>query len=376
MDIPLQQHLRPMMLPALPPDPLVSILVSNFNYAHFASEAIESALGQSYSNVEFILCDDGSTDNSLEVFSHYAQQDSRIRVIAKENGGHSTGLNSAYGECKGEIICFLDTDDVYMKDKIELVVRTFQASSTCGCVVHRLSRVDARRRPRGVQPLFAYLPDGWYGHALLKNGGVLDHMPGTLGLNFRREITEMIFPLPVNPPLNICPDMVLFRVAPLFTEIAAIPTPLAEVRQHGRNTYVREHITSASIRRELDICEHLWKVQRDFLVQISPGIGARFGPLELSPTILMHRYLLAKLSGDLDAPNFLRKFLETQKPVMRCLWSALTYLPKPLFKVAINRLFGQSRLKQFLGKVLFFLRRSRRPRSRRRSAPQFPNATE
>ncbi|HXG36600.1 MAG TPA: glycosyltransferase, partial [Dehalococcoidia bacterium] len=74
----LVKKLEPMQLPPLPQNPLVSVLIPNYNYGQYISDAIESVLNQTYQNFEIVICDDGSTDNSLEAIRRYAEQDNRI----------------------------------------------------------------------------------------------------------------------------------------------------------------------------------------------------------------------------------------------------------------------------------------------------------
>ena len=70
--------------------PLVSVVIPNYNYAQYLSDAIESVLKQTYQNIEIIVVDDGSTDNSREIASRYLD---RITLVRKENGGVSSARN-------------------------------------------------------------------------------------------------------------------------------------------------------------------------------------------------------------------------------------------------------------------------------------------
>ncbi len=117
--------LGPMELPPLPKVPLVSVLIASYNYGEYIGEAIDSVLNQTYQNFEIVICDDGSTDNSLEVIRAFAQKDSRIKYVFKENGGVASALNIAYFMSEGNIICFLDADDIFIRDKLYLVVQAF-----------------------------------------------------------------------------------------------------------------------------------------------------------------------------------------------------------------------------------------------------------
>lgn len=98
----------------LPSSPLLSVIVPIYNTAAYLSKCLDSIIGQTYSNLEIILVDDGSPDNSGEICDEYAQKDARIRVIHQPNKGLSGARNSGLDMATGEYIAFADSDD-YMK---------------------------------------------------------------------------------------------------------------------------------------------------------------------------------------------------------------------------------------------------------------------
>ena len=89
--------------------PLVSVIVPIYNVENYLKKCIDSILCQTYSNLEIILVNDGSTDNSLEICNSY--KDDRIIILNKENGGLSSARNSGLEVMTGEYIFFLDSDD-------------------------------------------------------------------------------------------------------------------------------------------------------------------------------------------------------------------------------------------------------------------------
>ena len=103
--------LHPIELLRLSSEPLVSILISNYNYGRYIGESIQSALDQTYSNIELIICDDGSTDDSVSIIEEYQRKDPRLKLICKANGGQASGFNAAFAASRGEIIALLDSDD-------------------------------------------------------------------------------------------------------------------------------------------------------------------------------------------------------------------------------------------------------------------------
>lgn len=93
------------------PLPLISIIVPVHNIAEYASKCIQSLINQTYKNIEIILVDDGSTDNSPAICDEFARQDKRIKVIHKRNGGVSDTRNVGLDAATGEYIGFVDGDD-------------------------------------------------------------------------------------------------------------------------------------------------------------------------------------------------------------------------------------------------------------------------
>lgn len=92
---------------------LVSIIVTNYNYGKYLPEAIESALSQTYQNKEILVVDDGSTDNSVEIIRKYP-----VKLITKSNGGTASARNAGIKHASGQILAFLDADDVYYPEKV------------------------------------------------------------------------------------------------------------------------------------------------------------------------------------------------------------------------------------------------------------------
>lgn len=100
--------------------PLISVIIPNYNYANYLGDAIESVLNQTYKNFEIFVVDNESSDDSLKVASKY--QDF-ITVIRKKHGGVSSARNVGISHAKGSYICFLDSDDTWVGDKLELQIR-------------------------------------------------------------------------------------------------------------------------------------------------------------------------------------------------------------------------------------------------------------
>jgi glycosyltransferase involved in cell wall biosynthesis len=347
--------LEPLVLAPLRDRPLVSILVANYNYANYISQTLESALAQSYDHFELIVCDDGSTDDSVRVIEEYVKKDGRIRLLRKQNGGHGSALNAAYAASRGSLICLLDSDDLFLPDKVQQTVDAALSHPESGFFVHRVIRMNAEGRRQGVWPLSAQLPAGWIGPETLRLGGVVAYLPPTSGLSLRREIAERLFPLPAQRPLGICPDQVIMRLAPLLSPITTLDQPLAEYRLHDTNSYGTPRITAAFLEREISICQNLWQCQWKFLEKTSPALAEQLTSVEGSPYLLYLNYLLARLRRDPLERTRHREYMANLRmqphPRYVRFWQYSIHLPVFLFDYAINLMSRQSAVKQVLARL-------------------------
>jgi glycosyltransferase involved in cell wall biosynthesis len=346
--------LCPIDLRPLPAEPLVSILVSNYNYGRYIGDAIQSALKQTYSHIELIICDDGSTDNSVEVIDEYERKDARLLLIRKANGGQASGFNAAFAASRGEIVALLDSDDLFLPHKVERIVADFREHSDCGFGIHRVMRMSVDLRRQGVWPMSAALPSGWYGSSLLEDGGILPYMPPTSGLSLRRQVAERIFPLPLEAPLVSCPDQLITRLAPLLTHVTREDEALSQYRLHGGNNYGPDRVTAASFKRELQYCEALWAAQKDFLATIDPKLAENFQPLSLHPYIAYTSYLHARLARDPEVRRYYDRYMATltgSNSSRAWFWRLSIYLPLPVFDFAVNLLIRQGWLKQVVSRL-------------------------
>lgn len=101
---------------------LVSIIMPVYNAEKYLSEAIESILTQTYKKFEFIIIDDGSTDNSLEIIKSYALKDKRIKFFTRENKGLVNTLNELISLSNGKYIVRMDADDISLPKRVEMQV--------------------------------------------------------------------------------------------------------------------------------------------------------------------------------------------------------------------------------------------------------------
>src|SRR6267154_554664 len=352
--IPQTKSLKPIRLAPLPNRPLVSILMSNRNYSSYLTDAIESCLEQSYEPFELIICDDGSTDASVDILQRYESLDPRIQAIYQTNAGQAAALNAAFRKSTGEIICLLDSDDVFASHKLQCVVNAFQAASGSGLAANRMLRVNGERKYLGQIPALCQLPSGWYGPSLFPNGPrMLPGLPPASGLSLRRSVAEVIFPLP--SPFRTCADAVILYLGPLITPVVTIGSPLGEYRIHDNNAHARSRFTEEDMREIVVFEEEVWRAWRRYLASPSSGLCADFPALpEEAPSLLSYAY--ARFRSD---PKYRAvyeaipsDFLRTLPWPYRWYWRASLLLPNWLFKRSFNFVCGQSPAKMIVGRVL------------------------
>ena len=106
----------------------VTICIPIYNTVKYLERCVNSVLSQTYSNLEVILTDDGSTDGSGQLCDEFARNDERVRVIHKDNGGEASARNAALKAATGDYVMFIDSDDEYLPNAVQMMVETMEAN--------------------------------------------------------------------------------------------------------------------------------------------------------------------------------------------------------------------------------------------------------
>ncbi|MBL7941167.1 MAG: glycosyltransferase family 2 protein [Flavobacteriales bacterium] len=121
-------------------DPLVSIIIPVFNAEAWINECIASALKQDYPNIELIICDNGSTDRSLQIIRQW--NDPRLYLVHESKKGVGFARNKAMDAARGQYLCFLDADDVLPSDSISLRMQVLMQDQACEFVDGHVAFMD------------------------------------------------------------------------------------------------------------------------------------------------------------------------------------------------------------------------------------------
>ena len=121
--------------------PIVTVLIDTFNYGHFIDEAIRSVLVQDFpaEQMEIIVVDDGSTDDTRERVAQYAD---RVQYFYKPNGGQASAFNFGIGKARGEYVALLDADDYWLPSKLSKVVKAFETGAGRQPRLSSISRIQ------------------------------------------------------------------------------------------------------------------------------------------------------------------------------------------------------------------------------------------
>lgn len=272
-------------------DPLVSVLINNYNYAEYLRGCIDSALAQTYSRREIIVVDDGSTDASREVLRAYGDA---VRVVLKENGGQSTAFNAGVAASRGDILCFLDSDDAWLPEKVERVVEALRANPAAGLLRHRMRMVTSTGAPLPT------LVPGFRGsrldrpHPLAITEG--RYSVSTSALVLTRAVAREVFPMPLTTP---APDgrsevqlrydadaYVLFRALATGAPVYSLDETLGLYRRHDRQQYVGLQDVRRMLSRQIEMAAAVTSV-------FTERLGRRVTPT----TVYKHQAVLAALDG-------------------------------------------------------------------------------
>ena len=213
--------------------PSVSVIIPNYNYGRFLSEAIDSVLAQTYSNVEIVVVDDGSSDNSLEILAEYEKKG--IKVVRQKNSGVGAARNTGVKSSSGDLIAFLDADDVWLPQKIEKQVERLLSNRDFGLVTCAIREFDAAGNTIYGET-HAKGKEGWCAEDILLFKPVTPG-PGSSTLIWR-ELFEKAGGFDERKEMHPLEDWEFLYRAARISQIAFVPEALVEYRNHGTNGHL------------------------------------------------------------------------------------------------------------------------------------------
>jgi glycosyltransferase involved in cell wall biosynthesis len=205
--------------------PSVSVLMPVYNSERYVAQAVESILAQTFTDFEFLIVDDGSTDASRTILESYAARDARIQLVSRPNTGCLVALNEMLGRARGDLIARMDADDVAFPERFERQVAYLYEHPACVLVGSRVLIID----PDGDE---ITVMGNALGHeeivdALLANQGQMVYHPAVM---FRREAVMALGGYDVR--MIEAEDLHLFLRLADVGEIVNLPEPLLKYREH------------------------------------------------------------------------------------------------------------------------------------------------
>ncbi len=204
----------------------LSVLINNYNYGRFLRQCIDSALSQSWPDLEVVVVDDGSTDHSHEVIESYGDA---IVPVLKPNGGQASCFNAGYAASTGDIVFLLDADDAFLPGKLAVVADAYERFGIDWCF-DRVSTDATAQIPRELGILEIDK------RSALRRGDFPSIPAPTSGLSFRASLLGQILPIPLAADVVLADNYLKFAAA-LLARGAVIETPLTFQRLHDANRY-------------------------------------------------------------------------------------------------------------------------------------------
>lgn len=220
--------------PQVPGAPSVSVLVSSYNYAAYVVDAVNSALAQTVPPAQVIVVDDGSSDGSLELLRRHFGAHPKVTLIRQQNQGQLRAWTTAYARASGEIVAFLDSDDLWQPEYLERVLAVYAARPEVDFVYANMQlfgQVEGPMRRPG--------PDRDLGLSILL-GAYVHRWQGTAtsAMSLRRRLADGIFALPEDMAAewrSRPDDCLVYGGEILGAHKVYLGTPLVRHRQHGAN---------------------------------------------------------------------------------------------------------------------------------------------
>jgi glycosyltransferase involved in cell wall biosynthesis len=306
----------------------VSIIINNYNYDRFLPQAIESALSQTYLHTEVIVVDDGSSDRSPDIITSYK---SRIRPVLKANGGQASAFNAGFAISQGDIIIFLDSDDVLLPDTAQQVVEVWLQQPDIAKVQYQMQIIDAdSQRSEKIIPDRRYMPSGDLRSHILKFHSY--GCPPTSGNAFSAAYLRKIMPMP-ELEYRIVADEYINNLIPVLGSIVSLHQVGALYRIHGNNNFcsaIKGMEEPERLRRNLRVNMETRDRQKDLFNALYSTQHTEIGTWEIA-------YLKTRVTSlKLDPRNHP---LPQDKLVPLCIQGCIAALISPYMRLRGRALF-------------------------------------
>lgn len=252
--------------------PTVSVIIPNYNHARYLPERLDSVLNQTYRQLEVILMDDCSTDESRSILEEYARRDSRIRLVFNEQNSGSTfrQWNKGLGLATGEYVWIAESDDAAELTLVEQLLGQLETHPEAGLAYCQSCYIDADSKRAGVALLFEdglgsadyYCP----GPELVRRYmPITNIVPNASAVLLRRSTVTAVGPAPED--MRLAGDWLYWIRFMLQTNVCYLAAPLNYFRSHGQN--VRSH-TLAEGRNLVEMARVLGYVRAQ--VELTPAV--------------------------------------------------------------------------------------------------------
>jgi hypothetical protein len=214
-------------------DVKVSVCIINYNYARYLADAIESALHQEHPNLEVIVIDDGSTDASLTVAQRYAP---KVHTLRKANGGQGSAVNAAFTASTGDVVFFLDADDMLTPGTASLAAAAFAENPALAKIQFHMEIVDATGVSTGrcIPGPQTHFPSGDLSRRVLECRNY--PWPPSSANAYASHALNVVLPVPERTYRGDT-DCYLAETVPLCGPIQSIAHVGAKYRWHGANDF-------------------------------------------------------------------------------------------------------------------------------------------
>ena len=234
--------------------PMVSVLMAVFNAEKFLADAVNSVVSQTFNDFEFVVIDDGSTDDSLKILQSFAHKDKRIRIYSRENRGLVESLNEGLKLCNAPLVARMDADDISLPERFQEQVNYLSKNPQCVLVGSRVIIIDADNDQ--ICEMGDYFDHDDIDNGLLNAKGQLIYHPSVM---LRKEAVIIVGGYRKEYPQ--VEDLDLFLRLAEVGKLANIKHPLLKYREHfnkighvyreQQSKQIREVLVNAYIRRGL-----------------------------------------------------------------------------------------------------------------------------